>query len=134
MRSGHSLTSFAVHSILALAVMLVLPPGQRAYGPEPAIEEEHLTAGASEGSDESAGLMTPEQRRSYARVFAQTWLPILLLLIIFVVLLMVVTRHLKLWVLGRQRPVKFKPVDDVWWQSPPRRSPDTRNDGEKKDG
>ena len=116
MRSGHSLTSFAVHSILIPAVALVLLAGQRAYCPEPPAQDSGLAAPASENPDESGGRLTPEQKRSYARTFARTWLPILLLLIIFVVLLMVVTRHLKLWMLDRRRPVKFKPVDDVWWQ------------------
>jgi hypothetical protein len=44
-------------------------------------------------------------------------MPILLLLVIFVVLLMVSARAFRMWVLGRQKPVKFDPVDDVWSQA-----------------
>ena len=62
------------------------------------------------------GEITHQQKRSYLRTFARIWMPIMLLLIIFVVVLMAVSRHLRLWVLGRWRPVKFEPVEDLWWK------------------
>jgi hypothetical protein len=77
--------------------------------------DEAVTESGETPGTERAG-MDPEARRSYARMLARMWLPILLLLIIFVALLMVISRRLRLWVLRRNRPVKFDRVDDVWWK------------------
>jgi hypothetical protein len=66
---------------------------------------------------EKPGGFTLDQKRKYAHLLGRYWLPTLLLLIIFVVVLMVVTRALRLWVLGRGRPVKFDKVEDVWSQA-----------------
>ena len=98
------------------AVLLVSLAGGRGYCAEGGAAGSDEKAGTITSADKPAGL-TAEQKRTLAHHLAKWWLPILLLLIIFVVVLMVVTRAMKLWVLGRGRPVKFDPVDDVWSQA-----------------
>ena len=75
------------------------------------------TASGAVVKTEKPGALTPEQKKSLAHMLARYVLPVLLLLIIFVVILMVLTRAFRLWVLGRGRPVKFDPVDDLWSQA-----------------
>ena len=96
-----------------LALMLGLA-GVPAYGEQSGAD---LSApGTADKPDKSGGL-TREQKRTYARLLAKYWLPTLLLLVILVVMLMVATRALKRWLLDRDRPVKFDPVEDVWSQA-----------------
>jgi len=103
---------------LSLLLVVLLWTDGVGYGDESAADSPGVDTdtGAVSKPQQSTGL-TPEQKRTYARLFARWWLPTLLLLIIFVVVLMVVTRTLKNWVLGRSRPVRFDPVKDVWSQT-----------------
>lgn len=117
MPSGQSLTYFAAHSpfVLALLVMVGVFVGASCLeASEGASADEEIKPADPVEFGESEEI-THEQKRFGLRTFARIWMPILLLLIIFVVVLMVVNRRLRLWVLGRRRPVKFKPVEDLWW-------------------
>ena len=99
--------------------------GAELHGRDDAVVVAEDSGNSSGAADETASPAGPEQsepgpeqKRTYARLFARIWLPVLLLLIVFVVLLMVVTRHLRLWVLGRHGQVKFGPTEDLWWNPP----------------
>ena len=116
MPSGQSLTSFAAHSTLVLALLVTVGMlvGTRCLEASEGVSSDEEIK-PSDPAD--TGEITHQQKRkSYLRTFARIWLPILLLLIVFVVVLMAVSRHLRLWVLDRRRSVKFEPVEDLWWK------------------
>lgn len=84
------------------------------------------------GQTETHRRMTPAQKKSYLGKWARASLLIVLIAVIFVVVLMVVSRRMRLWVLGRDRPVTFGPVEDLWWQKDKPESPDRKKkSGEK---
>ena len=119
MPSGQSSTSFAAHRtlILALLVTVGMFVGTRCLeASEGASPDEKIKPSDISINRDEPGEITHEQKKSYLRTLARIWLPILLLLVIFVVVLMVVSRRLRLWVLGRWRSVKFDPVEDLWWK------------------
>jgi hypothetical protein len=121
-REGNSLAAAAALLAVALAGTLL-------YGSEsaPAGSDGTGTAGTTVAKTEKPAELTPEQKRTYAHLLAKWWMPTLLLIIIFIVVLMVVTRALRMWILGRSKPVKFNPVEDVWSQAK-----DVKRTGKKK--
>ena len=110
------MTWCAAISIIAALALMLGPAGARAYGEQSGADRPALKLATADKSDKPSGL-TPEQKKTYARLLAKYWLPTLLLIVVFVVMLMVVTRALKRWLLDRDRPVKFDPVEDVWSQA-----------------
>jgi hypothetical protein len=125
--SARSLTWCAVISIMAPLVLMPGVAGARAYGADSGADVS-APEPATVDKPEKPGGLTLEQKRTYARLLAKYWLPTLLLLVIFVVMLMVVTRALKRWLLDRDRPVKFDPIEDVWSQA------ENKSDKRKKKG
>ena len=116
MHSARSLTWFGALSIIILAMVVLGFTGGRVHA-DAADSDKSGAATGSVTKGEKPGGLTAEQKKSYARFLARWVMPILLLLVIFVVLVMVSSRAFRMWILGRQKPVKFGPVNDVWSQA-----------------
>lgn len=110
------MTCCAAISIMAPLTLMLGLAGAPAYGEQSGADVSAPAPVTIDKPDKPSGL-TPEQKRTYARLLAKYWLPMLLLLVVFVVMFMVSTRALKRWLLDRDRPVKFDPVEDVWSQA-----------------